>query len=362
MTWQGLEGHDAIVEQFRRSLARGRLASTFLFVGAPGIGKQTFAVKVAQSLLCSVNPPERLEPCGHCPSCAQVLAGTHPDLIRIRKPPDKADIPVALLIGEREKRMQEGLCHDISLKPFMGGRRIALIDDADHLNEEGANCLLKTLEEPPPQSVLILIGSTAEKQLPTIRSRCQVVRFQPLPADVVARLLLAEGVVDDPQQARQLADHSEGSLARARELADADLWGFRRQLLKTLSQPGWESLRLAKAVTTFVEEAGKEAGTRRARSRQLMTFAADFYRHLARGLAGGATTCDADLRGPLEAAVRSWPGDVERAGACVARCLEALEQVDRNANQSALLECWIDDLAQIEAGTPVVSEVVSVWS
>ncbi len=69
--------------------------------------------------------------------------------------------------------MREGLCHDIALKPFMGGRKVAIIDDADDLNEEGANCLLKTLEEPPPHSVLILIGTSAERQLPTIRSRAR---------------------------------------------------------------------------------------------------------------------------------------------------------------------------------------------
>ena len=67
--------------------------------------------------------------------------------------------------------MHEGLCHDIALRPFMGGYKVALIDDADYLNAEGANCLLKTLEEPPPRSVLILIGTSPAKQLPTIRSR-----------------------------------------------------------------------------------------------------------------------------------------------------------------------------------------------
>ena len=76
--------------------------------------------------------------------------------------------------------MREGLCHDIALKPFRGGRKIAIIDDADYLNQEGANCLLKTLEEPPEKSVIILIGTSQQRQLPTIRSRCQIVRFAPL--------------------------------------------------------------------------------------------------------------------------------------------------------------------------------------
>ncbi len=157
-----------------------------------------------------------------------IKAGTHPDLFQIGRPKEKADIPVALLIGEANKRMQEGLCHDISLKPFMGGRRVAIIDDADHLNEEGANCLLKTLEEPPPHSVLILIGTSAERQLPTIRSRSQIIRFAPLEPEVLAGLLLAQDLVADPAQARQLAEYSGGSLQRAAELADPELWDFRR--------------------------------------------------------------------------------------------------------------------------------------
>ena len=171
MSWQGIAGHDEIVARFRTMLARGRLASTFLFVGPAGVGKRTFATRLAAALLCQTQPPAALDPCGVCSSCLQVAAGTHPDLLRVSKPADKSFIPLELFIGPKEKRMQQGLCHDISLKPFMGGGRVAIIDDADYLNEEGANSLLKTLEEPPPQSVLILIGTSADRQLPTIRSR-----------------------------------------------------------------------------------------------------------------------------------------------------------------------------------------------
>ena len=101
MSWQGLEGHDAIVEQFRRGLAAGRLGSTFLFVGPEGIGKRSFAIKLAQSLLCESQRP--LEPCGHCSSCVQVAAGTHPDVDFVAKPEDKSAIPLELLIGVRPK-------------------------------------------------------------------------------------------------------------------------------------------------------------------------------------------------------------------------------------------------------------------
>ena len=347
MAWQGIEGHDDVVEQFRRSLARGRLASTYLFVGPEGVGKHSFALKLAQTLLCLTNPPERLEPCGHCAGCVQVLAGTHPDLIRVAKPAEKSEIPVQSLIGAGERRMREGLCHDISLKPFMGGRRVAVIDDADYLNEEGANCLLKTLEEPPPRSVIILVSTSANRQLPTIRSRSQIIRFSRLDDDVVASLLLAEGAAANRDEALRLAAYSEGSLARARELADPELWKFRGELLKGLAEPQPDGVRLAKAVLAFVDEAGKEAPLRRARARQLVNFTADFYRQLVRRLSGAPQPADRELAAQVERAAAAWPASADTAVACAERCLEALAHIDRNANQAIWIECWLDDLGQL---------------
>ena len=120
--------------------------------GLPGIGKRTFALKLAQGLLCERVPEERLDPCGECPSCHQVRGADRiPTWRLIGKPADKAFIPLELLIGDAEHRMRAGLCYNIALKPYSGRRKVAIIDDADYLNKEGANCLLKTLEEPPPQ-------------------------------------------------------------------------------------------------------------------------------------------------------------------------------------------------------------------
>src|SRR2546423_15242501 len=106
MTGQSIRGHDRVVEKFRRALANGRLASTFLFVGPAGIGKRTFALKLAQGLLCERAPVERLEPCGECPSCHQVASLNHPDVELVSKPSDKAFIPLELLIGDAEHRMR----------------------------------------------------------------------------------------------------------------------------------------------------------------------------------------------------------------------------------------------------------------
>ena len=126
---------------------------------------------LSQTLLCQIVAPVADGSLRSCPACQQVRAGTHPDVVRVDKPADRTFIPFALLIGEPDVRMREGFCHDVRIKPLMGQRKVAIIEDADFLNEEGANCLLKTLEEPPPGTLILLIGSSEQRQLPTIRSR-----------------------------------------------------------------------------------------------------------------------------------------------------------------------------------------------
>ena len=347
MSWQGIEGHDANVERFRRILAAGRLASTFLFVGPPGIGKRTFALKLAQALLCEVNADVELNPCGKCPSCQQVAAGSHPDLELVAKPADKSFIPVETFIGDRDHRMRDGLCHNISLKPYCGGRKIAIIDDADYLNQEGANCLLKTLEEPPPKSVIILIGSSEQTQLPTIRSRCQIVRFRPLQQEVIAALLRSLGEVATDSEAARLAALSHGSLQRAKQFVDAELGDFRGEFLARLAQLPDKAVGLATDVGAFVDAAGKDAPVRRERLKLVIMIAVDYYRALVRRASGLASSSDAGLASAVEAAIRSRSIDVEAVASCVERCLDAQSQVDANANQATLIECWIDDQARL---------------
>lgn len=354
MPWQEILGHDHIVEQFRRALRRGRLASTFLFVGPAGIGKRTFALKLAQGLLCDNVAAEQLEPCRHCPACSQVAAGSHPDVEVVGRPEDKAFIPLATFIGDDERRNREGLCYNISLKPFSGKRRIAIIDDADYLNVEGANCLLKTLEEPPPGAVLILISTSEQRQLPTIRSRCQAIRFQPLSEADVESILLSLGLVESPVDARQAAARSGGSVERALEAIDPALADYQGELLDQISRREFDLPALAKATTALIETAGKEAPAKRARLKQAIAAASDFYRELMLTSAGQAAST------PLAKAVvqahRWWPGGDEAAAWCLEACLDAVAAVDANANQATLVECWLDELGQIgRTGRPVAA-------
>ena len=344
--WQGICGHDEVVEQFRRAIARGRLASTFLFVGPAGVGKRLFAYKLAQALLCERRSEELLDPCGACPSCLQVAAGSHPDIDSVSRPADKAFIPLEALIGDKEHRMRAGVCYNISLKPYSGRRKFAILDDADYLNKEGANCLLKTLEEPPPKSVLILIGTSEQRQLPTIRSRCQIIRFQPLAAADVAALLLEQGHCQNGEIASRAAQLSGGSLERALLWIDPRAAEFRSAFLEQLSQREFDLLAMAKQVSQFYEEAGKDAAAKRNRMKDIIGIAERFYRELLRTLATGEGSDDSQSE-YIARTLRWWPHGDEAAAACIDACIDTLSQVEGNANLATLSECWLDELGTI---------------
>lgn len=327
MVWMDLLGHDAVVERFRRMVRAGRLSSTFLLVGPAGIGKSLFAHRLAQSLFCQNHAESELLACGTCPACQQVAAETHPDLIVIRRPPDRAVIPVELLIGEREQRMREGMICQIATRPLLAKRKVAIIDDADDLNDEGANALLKTLEEPPPGSVILLISSSEQRQLPTIRSRSQVIRFQPLGETDLQTLLSRRGVSVDAARVSELTRLAFGSFGAALELADPDVEGFRQQLWSELTRLDRGTSQLASVVNGYLEGAGKEPAVRRDALARVVQWATMYYRDQLR-----------------EATAPGGSVDPEWIAARIERCDEALEQVGANANLATLIECWLDDL------------------
>lgn len=347
MSWLGVLGHDDVVERFRTALARGRLGHAYLFLGPAGIGKRTFALRLAQTLLCPTNPPAQMAPCGLCDDCAMVGAQSHPDLLLVSRPPDKAIIPLDLLIGSGENRMREGLCHDLGLKPFRGGRRVAVIDDADFFTVEGANCLLKTLEEPPPLSVLILVGTSTEKQLPTIRSRTQTVRFRALDPSNLESLLVSTGSVTSAGDARRVSALAEGSMGRALVLAEPGLAEFRSELLAWLASGPDRTGPMAARITGFVEESGREAALRRRRAKTVVEFTLDFFRELQRFQVGMALPSEPGMAEAVNRGRSAWRFGPASAQAALDRSLAALAHIDANAYQAAWLESWLDDLVQI---------------
>jgi DNA polymerase-3 subunit delta' len=331
------------VHAFDDAVRRGRLAHAYLFTGPIGVGKHLFARELGKALLCEAPPGPRLEACDTCAACLQVEAGTHPDFLAVARPEEKLELPIEVI---RE------LCRALGLKPARGRRKVAVIDNADDLNEESANCFLKTLEEPPPGSVLILVGTSAERQLPTIVSRCQVIRFDPLPAALVADLLRSGGVEDSALVSR-LARLSDGSPGQARALADPDLWTFRRTLLEGLTRTPIDTVDLARQWTHFLEEAGKEGGAQRRRAtlvlRLLIEFLSDALRHK---LGSPPRLAEADDLQPLAKLVEQ--ADTDQLLDALERCLEADLHIDRRVQLVLAVEALVDALGQQTSRTPLV--------
>ncbi len=321
-----LIGNEAAVHRFVTAIEKGRASGTYLLVGPSGVGKATFAQLVAKSLLCQ-RPISTLEPCGNCPACQQVDANSHPDLIRVRKPDDKAYIPLELLIGPPEARLQEGFCRDIHLKPSQGDRKLAILDDADYLNEEGANCLLKTLEEPPASAIIFLIGTNEQRQLPTIRSRCRIVRLQAPSGDDAKRLLSVHGVECTVEEAEEAIRLCGGDIQAAAMALTGDSKQFRDELKQQLSRKFIPVVELAKTTTQYVDDAGESAQLRRDKLRELFAVAASiFHDQLAVASQNGA-------------GIETFVYRIERT-------IEAINQVYRNANQTTLIEAWAADIAR----------------
>ena len=332
MNWSELVGHQRIANWFSVAIAQGRLGGSFLLVGPSGVGKTTVANLLAQTLLCERNDPAQMNPCGVCEGCVQVVAQTHPDVVRVAKPADKSLIPLDLLIGRPEVRMQEGFCRDIRLKPFCGKRKVAILHDADFLNEEGANCLLKTLEEPPSSAVILLIGTSEQRQLPTIRSRCQIIRFSPLTLDDAGMLLRNVHEVEaSDEEIASAVEVSAGDMHVALRILSGGGGEFRKNFDSQLASATPDPIAIKRMITERVEEAGKEASKRRGVMRDIFSMAAQHYRQQMR--------TDA-----LQSHVK--PQTLTRLD----RCVRALREVDRSANQSALIECFAADIASATTG------------
>jgi DNA polymerase-3 subunit delta' len=198
MDW-GLIGHEWAVDLLADHVAHGRERHAYLLTGPQGVGKRTLAIRFAQSLNC-LNSKEPGKPCGECASCKKFETMQHPDLTVV-----EAEQQGGVLRIDQVREMQ----HNLSLAPYEAKYRIALLLRFEEANQNTANALLKTLEEPPPQVVVILTASSAENLLPTIVSRCEVIRLRNLSIDETSKgLREIRGI--PAEQADRLAHLSEG--------------------------------------------------------------------------------------------------------------------------------------------------------
>lgn len=230
MPFSDIIGHSRQVEILRRGLERGRLPHAYLFLGPPGIGKRMVALSLAMAVHCSDGPHEF---CGLCPSCLSIRDGNHPD-VRFVEP----------LAGKREIGIQQirELERELAFHPFSGKYKVAIIDPADLLNYHAQNSLLKTVEEPPGDSLLILIAKSTGHLLPTLTSRCLRLSFASPPREFVAEVLVRRKGISR-EQAGVLAALTMGSVGEALACDTGEYLDRRREWIERLSSLSREGYR-----------------------------------------------------------------------------------------------------------------------
>jgi DNA polymerase-3 subunit delta' len=237
-----LAGQEQVVEQLRSAASGGPggITHAWLFTGPPGSGRSVAARAFATAVLCAD------QGCGMCPSCRQVAAGSHPDLLLVR--------PDGLSYGVKQTRE---LVLRAATSPVYGRWRVILFEDADRATEQAANALLKAIEEPAPRTIWLLCAPSAADLPTTIRSRCRLVSLRIPPTSAVADVLTAEGV--DPAAALDAARAAQGHIGRARRLAtDPEAAQRRAAVLRVPSQATALGPALA-AAAALVKAADAEA-------------------------------------------------------------------------------------------------------
>ena len=236
VTYDQIIGHDRQIQVLRSAIKSNRTAHAYLFAGPEGIGKRTTAISFAAALNCETNGDSA---CGECRSCRKIAEGNHPDIVFVE--PDGRFIKIEQI---------RNLSRITDFAPYEGRMRMFVIEQAEAMNINAANALLKTLEEPSDRTMLVLISSTPQKLLPTILSRCQKITFKPLPPERIERYLI-NAAGQSTEKSRLLASLSGGSLGWALQSDLDEVLEQRRMILSELAglNPADET-----AITAFAEK------------------------------------------------------------------------------------------------------------
>ena len=325
MAFKDVLGHEKPIEQLQRAIRNDRVAHSYLFWGNEGIGKKWVALQFAKALNCLADGAHREEACDLCISCRKVDHHLHPDVLLIE--PENQTIK-----KEQVLRMQRELAY----RPYEGRRRVCILTAADRMAPNMSNTLLKTLEEPPLHTVMIILANHPRLLLPTILSRCQPIRFNPLPVPLVSRWLVDQKGLAEAE-AHLLASLSEGSPGKALELREGVAEIPREELLKN-----WVGLKTFsfERIESWIESLPSQ--------RDHLVLVLEVARTLLRDLILGKTLTDrskrihTDLLEEMEALSSKWtlPALLKRLDA-VHQTIVAISPIRGNANTALALEAMM---------------------
>ena len=330
MPFREIAGHRHLLELIGRATSRGTLPPSLIFAGPAGVGKRMAAVALAQLMNClALDKTGGADACGACSSCKRIARGVHADVLMV-EPGETGSIRIDQVRDAIERS---------AYRPFEGRRRVVIVDEADSLNAEAQNALLKTLEEPPSASTFVLVTSRPDMLLPTVLSRCQRLRFGRLSPGEVATILIRDHEYTE-RDAHAAASLSDGSLGRALEGGTDDFVDARdaaASLLESVASSPDPRRRLngAKAITGS-SRGGSDREELARRLYALSSIVRDLGALLSR--ADERSLANADLRPLLERLQRSFDRErILRAFSAVDRALAAL---DRNASPKIVAD-WL---------------------
>lgn len=334
--WQVI-GHDWIVALLSNSIASERISHSYLFTGPPHVGKGTLALALAQALNCE----DKEKPCGQCVSCRKIEEGLHPD-VRIINRHYQASLLQERLDQQKALRIDtiRSLQREVGLRPFEGQRKVFIIRQAETMTDEAANCLLKTLEEPPPHAVLLLTASDARLLLPTIVSRCQVFVLRPVAIEVIKGELQRHHVIDE-QRAGFLARLSQGKIG----------WAIAAAQDHGVLEKREETLRQLLALFKMGRVDRLDYAQRLSRQPRLIQTTLELWLSWWRDLLllkGGSAKmiCNVDLRDSLEEHVKRH--DIKEIFGFIKAIRDTARQLEANVNARLALEVLMLDVPSSE--------------
>jgi DNA polymerase-3 subunit delta' len=319
-------GHARTFELLRRSVSRGSVPQSLLFAGPEGIGKHAAAIALAQAINC----PQQADGdgCGTCNACRRIAAGTFSDVVVLDKG-DRASIGI--------EPLRDQVLNPIGYRPFEGRRRVFIIDPADDMTVQTQDALLKTLEEPPPSAVLILVTAYPDSLLATVRSRCRRVRFAPLADEDVARVLTRTCRVD-PVEARHRAMLAGGSVSRALAADGREFVDDRDAALGLLAALTERQVPARLKAAAGFAQVEKKRRAREAASTRLALLASLLRDLLVLDLRGRDELANTDLADQLAHLVPAFPA--ERLVSAFAAVRQAEASIDRNASPKIVAD-WL---------------------
>ena len=333
--FSAISNQEQAVQRLTGFIRSGNIPHALLFTGLDGIGKRKTATALATALNChtiagqSFMGSEPIDPCGICRPCKKIAAGHHPDIIIVE--PEKSRIKISAI---------RDLGHALAVKPYEALTRVVVVDQAQAMNPQAGNALLKLLEEPPAKTILILITVNTYSLLPTIVSRCQQLRFKPIPDQTLTEYLKQKGI--SPEQADILGKLANGSFARAKALAETDWLKRREWIIRIFERFGeqGDKNRCSAMAMAFSERLAKN----RDESIGVLEFMKSWLRDMAVVKGGSENVINRDLLPRIQQAAQHCSTMTVLAD--IDRLETARKKIEANANIRLTMDIMLMKISQ----------------